>query len=67
MSTCACCGQQKPDVRVRPLLRAYDYNGERTTRPFEGPLCQYCSDKTQLFGTREHSWLLKQLTESKDG
>jgi hypothetical protein len=65
MSACACCGQPKSDVVVRPLVRAYDYNGGRTTRPFEGPLCQGCCDKTQQFGTREHSWLLKQLIEPK--
>jgi len=51
--------------KIRPLLRAYDFNGLRTIRPFDGPLCQDCNDKAQHFGTPEHSWLLKQLTEKK--
>jgi hypothetical protein len=65
MPRCTCCGQQKSDVQTRPLLRAYDSNGLRTIRPFDGPLCQDCNNKAQHFGTSEHSWLLKQLTEKK--
>ena len=65
MPRCTCCGQQKPDVQIRPLLRAYDFNGLRTIRPFDGLLCEYCNDKAQHFGTPEHSWLLKQLTGKK--
>jgi hypothetical protein len=63
MFACDLCKQLKPDVQRRPLLRVPDQHGVRTVDPFKGMLCDHCYEHVQKFGTSEHTWVLKQISQ----
>jgi hypothetical protein len=59
--TCDFCRQDKPDSRLRPLLRVIDDVGHRTIDPFQGTLCDNCYGQAQEFGTPIHDWVLNRI------
>jgi hypothetical protein len=63
MSACSCCHRGGTDAKPRRGLRTINYDGERTIRPFNGPVCDDCFERTQHVGTREHRWLLEQTSD----
>src|SRR5947209_6466620 len=63
MLKCDLCGQPKPDVQQWPLLRVVDKYGKRTADPFDGMLCGDCHEQAQKFGSPEHLWVLKQISQ----
>ncbi len=63
--TCDFCQQEKPDSRLRPLLRVIDDLGHRTINPFHGSLCDKCYEQAQVFGTQAHAWVLNCIKKAE--
>ncbi len=67
MAVCDCCRRDKPDVKIRVGLRGIDSQGNSTTKPFHGPLCNDCLAGTDRSGSAEQRWLLRQIRQKNAG